>query len=81
MRRNPSIDMKKNYGGKHDRFHEVPASTETLLDLTASFRKSIPVVELNDDVMDQIRDATVGTHKPYSLDDIPEIEKVPARRR
>jgi len=78
-------EVQKNFGAYHDKALKGPVqitkygretayliSAETFNEMWASYRKSIPVGELNDAEMDMIMQAKVPPEHDYEYEDDPE---------
>ena len=81
----PASEVQKNFGEWHDKACEQPVeitchgrttafliSATMYRDMMASYRKAIPVTELNNNELRLIRNAVVETDAPYNLSDLPD---------
>jgi prevent-host-death family protein len=87
----PASEIQKNFGEWHDKVYEGPIeitrygrstafliSAKLFRELWASYRKAVPVDALSESDLALIGKAEVQTDRPYTLDDVPEIEDIPS---
>lgn len=90
----PASEIQKNFGEWHDKAYEAPVeitrygrttaylvSAAMYREMMASYRKAIPVTDLDEHELELIRNARVETDAPYNLSDIPDDEPAPIKRR
>lgn len=83
----PASEIQKNFGEWHDKAYEGPVeitkygrstaylvSAKLFRELLASYRRAVPIDALSETEMSLIARAQVQTDKPYTLDDIPDVE-------
>lgn len=89
----PASELQKNFGEWHDRAHEGPieitrygrttaflVSARLFEELWASYRKALPVEALSEADVALIQNARVATDRPYTLEDIPDVEEAPSKQ-
>lgn len=87
-------DVQKNFGEWHDKAYEGPVeitrygrttaylvSAGLYREMMASYRKTLPVGDLDESTMELIRSAEVSTDAPYKLDDVADADERPTLDR
>ena len=83
----PASEVQKNFGEWHEKACDQPVeitrhgrttaflvSATMYRDMMASYRKAIPVTELDEHELQLIRNSVVETDAPYNLSDLPDDE-------